>query len=253
MLKYGRRQADNLTCPQSEARDADEFCLEVPGAASARILDLLQGHHHQVNFQCARRDVCLTFRPTDPEHVYKLFADLVLMGGFKDDEGKPRPAFRIGPDGSAWQACSLQTHQKQSDAPRFAILYDKHAQNPDEYPDPGTLRLEFRWQPEKKEQKRIAFTASDADLVDSWRFARMVLEVLTGQPRHKSLTYRPKSPDADFIAKTSAMVHSFGGHVAQGLNLHGPAFLIAVALASILQAEHPDLARALPVVDSATA
>lgn len=246
MLKYGRRNADGLTCPQSDARDAEEFCLEVPGASSASILDLLQGHHHQANFQCARRDVCMTFRPEDPEHIYRLFADLVLSGGFKGG----RPAHRIGPDGALWESCSLQTHQQQSFAPRFAILYDKHSQNPDEYPDYGTLRLEFRWQPEKKEQKRIAFIASDSDLVDSWRFARTVLEVLTGQPRQKSLTYRPKGPDSDFLGKVQALVRSYGPTIALGVRNQGPAFLQSLALASVLSTEHAEFAKELPSVET---
>lgn len=244
MLQYGRRNADGLDCPQSDTRDSDDFCLEVPGDASSPVLVMLQGHVDSRAFQCARRDVCATFRPKDPAHVYRVFSDLVL-GAF----GRP-PRF-IGPDGAAWEGVSLQTHEKQALGPRFAILYDKHAESPDEYTDAGTLRLEFRFQPEKKEQKRLAFLVSNDQLVDSWRFARNVCEVMTNQPREKSFTWLPPSPDREFMSKVQSLIRSYGPTMALGISRHGRAFLDAVALASVLQAEHPEIAKALPVVEPA--
>lgn len=243
LLQYGRRNADGLDCPQSDTRDSQEFVLEVPGALSARVLESLRQHSDASGFQCARRDVCATFKPKDPGHVYEMFSDLVLH-----EFG--RPADHKGPRNEPWQSVSLATHEKQCMAPRYAILYDKHAKSPDEFPEVGTLRLEFRWQPEKKAQKQIAFFATDDELVNSWRFARNTLEVMAGVPREKSFTWLQKNPEAEFFAKFQALVHSYGPTIFRGINKHGNAFMQALAWASIIQAEHQEFAKELPSVET---
>lgn len=227
-LAFGRRRPDGLEAPQSDARDSDDWLLEVPGKSAAGLLQRLQKHHRAAFMQCPRRDIAWTFRPDDPAHVYAVLDDLIAQ-----DFG--RRAWRHGPSGEPWQSVTLQTHPKPSQAPRFVILYDKHAQDPDCYPDLGTLRLEFRFTPEKKPQKLALFWESAERTIDSWRFARRCLEAVAVQPRAKSFTWLPPSPDAEFEKLTRCLVQSYGPTIRQGISRQGSDYLRLLAIAAMLQ------------------
>jgi hypothetical protein len=227
-LAFGRRRQDGLEAPQSDARDSDDWLLEVPGKAAAGLLLELRKHDRAAAMQCPRRDIAWTFRPDDPGFVYEILDDLIA-----EDFG--RAGWRLGPSGARWESVSLQTHQKPTQAPRFVILYDKHAADPDSYPDHGTIRIEFRFMPEKKPQKAALFWESADRVLDSWRFARRCLEVIAVQPRAKSFTWLPPSPDAEFEKLTRALVHSYGPTIRRGLSRMGGDYLHLVALAALLQ------------------
>jgi len=229
-LNFGRRNRDQLDTPQSDTRDSKDIMLEVPGRPSAPLLERLRQSYFAPFLQVPRRDIQCTFRAHDPSHVYRIFS--ALVGGHLR-----RPCHRIGPDGSDWQGVSLQTHVKQAGQPRFAILYDKHAQDPDQYPEPGTLRIEFRFQPEKQSQKRALFERSHDDIINAWSLSRHILEVLTLLPREKSFAWIEPTPDAEFDAKTLALLHSYGPTIYRGIARHGHQWLERLALATLLQAD----------------
>ena len=247
-LAYGARNAEGLDCPQSDTRDSSDWCLEVPGRLSNNVRSLLHVHPDCRTMQAPRIDICRTWLPRDPAHVYTLLRELIV-------QGFGRPAHRIGPDGVDWQAVTLQTHEKQADAPRFLILYDKHSRSPDEYPAPGTLRLEVRLQPDKKHDKLRCFWESPDRLLDAWRFARTVREVIEAVPRAKSFPWNPPSPEADFERMTAYLVASYGPTICQGIAKHGADYLHLLGIASALQAApRRDLAPApRPAVPAAPA
>lgn len=226
-LAYGRKNRDGLDAPQSDTRDSSEFCLEIPSSKADGLLDLLRTHPRQAEMQCTRRDIAVTWLPCQPAHVYSLVRD-VFRGTLR------RAPHRIGPDRQYWRGVSLQTHPQQAGVPRFAILYDKHAQSPDEYPDDGTVRLEFRWQPEKKQQKRACFEASMDALLDSWSLARCLVEVLTLEPRKKSFAWLPDTPERDFEKKVAALLHSYGPTIYRGVLARGRDFLGELVVAAAL-------------------
>lgn len=230
LLCYGRRNQDQLDAPQSDTRDSKDIMLEVPGRPSSPLLARLRESYFAPFLQVPRRDIQITFRAKDPEHVYRTFSDLVASH-------LRRPCHRIGPDGSPWPAVTLQTHEKQAGHPRFAILYDKHAQNPDEYPERGTLRIEFRFQPEKQAQKRALFERSHDDILNAWSLSRHVLEWLTLLPREKSFAWIEPAADAEFDAKTLALLHSYGPTISRGIAKYGRSWLERLALATLLQAD----------------
>jgi hypothetical protein len=193
---------------------------------------MLQEHEDCRSMQAPRVDICTTFRPEDPAHVYQLIRELIMR-----EFG--RPAHRIGPDGVEWQGVTLQTHEKQACAPRFLILYDKHARSPEEYPEPGTLRLEVRLQPDKKLDKLRCFWESPDRLLDSWRFARVVREVIEGVPRAKSFAWNPPSQEADFERMTAHLIASYGPTILRGVAKHGADYLRVLCMAAALQSAAP--------------
>ena len=230
-LAFGRRNQDGLNAPQSDSRDSRDFMLEVPGYHARDLLPILREYPAAAAFQCPRRDICITarFDPQDCEQVYSTWRDL-LASELK------RPAYRLGPDGSCWESVSLQTHPKQAGQPRFAILYDKHAQNPAEYPDLGTLRFEFRFQPDKQHQKRALFTAEPLALLFSWRLALKAIELLLNAPQTRSFAWTMPKPDDDLETMTRNLLASYAPTLRRGLHAAGPDYLRVLALAALLQA-----------------
>lgn len=224
-LAFGLAEAGQSREPNN---DRQEFCLDVPGQPAAALRYMLSDHPEFGDWQAARRDIAFTFRSPDPAHVYRCFAEYTAAYMY-------RPAHRIGPDGSDYVAVSLQTHEKQAGNPRFAILYHKHAQNPQEYPDPDTLRIEFRFQPEKKEQKQALLAQTAEAVIRSWRYARSMMEILLGLPLDRSYTWQPRQDNDDLEHLTLNLVRSYGSTIARGLDQHGAAYLHTLALAVLLQ------------------
>lgn len=221
--------------------------LEVPGRHARELLPRLRTHAASRSFQAPRRDICITvrFALEDCSQVYRTWSDLLASE-------LRRPCFRIGPDGNDWEAVSLQTHPRQAGAPRFAILYDKHAQNPEEYPDPGTLRFEFRFQPEKQHQKRALFEADAMALLFSWRLSLKAIELLLNAPQSRSFAWNRPKYDSDLETMTLHLLASYGPTLARGLTQkNAAAYLHTLALAALLQAngasQADDLAPARPV------
>ncbi len=231
-LAYGRRNQDGYSAPQSDTRDSRDFCLEVPGHHCRKLLPLLREYPDAKTMQCPRRDVAITlgFDPSDCSQIYRTWSDLL-----QDQIG--HPAHRIGPDGNDWESISLQTHVKQANAPRFAILYDKHAQAPAQFTDPGTLRFEFRFTPDKQPQKRKVFEAEPMALLLSWRLSRKALELLLNAPQPRTFAWTEPKPDADLETMTLRLLHSYGPTIFRGISQKDSAgYLTTLALASLLQA-----------------
>lgn len=231
-LAYGRRNRDALNAPQSDTRDSRDFMLEVPGWHARDLLPMLREYHAARTFQCPRRDLAITarFDPADCPQIYRTWADL-LRNELR------RPCHRIGPDGHDWERVSLQTHPRQADAPRFAILYDKHGHDPEQYPDAGTLRFEFRFQPEKQHQKRALFDSDPLPLLFSWRLSMKAVELLLNAPQSRSFAWTKPRPDADLETMTARLLASYGPTLVRGL--HKPGYLQSLALAALLQAYDP--------------
>lgn len=234
LLGYGRRNRDGLNAPQSDTRDSDDWMLQVPGHHARDLAPLLLSHPMSGTMQASRRDVAFTFRPVDPANAYRCVSELI-------ERFIRRRAHRIGPDGpvDGWEAVTLQTHEKPSQAPQFLILYDKHAESPAEYPQPGTLRLEARFMPEKKERKQQLLRATPGELFRSWRLSRHALELLLTKPLERSFQWHRPTPDDDLDKLTQALLHSYGPTLRRGLARSGAAYLEVVALAALLQANHP--------------
>lgn len=227
VLAYARRNADGLDAPQSDSRDSSDWCLEVPGRWSGAAREALQRHPACGTMQAPRVDVCRTWRPDDPAHVYAVVRELIAH-----DFG--RPAHRIGPDGAEWEGVTIQTHARPAEAARAVVLYDKHAQSPDEYPTQGTIRLEVRLQPDKAPDKRRCFWESPERLLDSWRFARRLREVLEGQPRGRSWAWHQACRDGELDRLTRHLLASYGRTIFRGIARDGVAYLHRLAWAAIL-------------------
>jgi hypothetical protein len=230
-LAYARRNRDGLNAPQSDSRDSRDFMLEVPGHHARDLLPILRTHATARTMQCPRRDLAVTarFDPADCSQIYRTWADLLASE-------LRRPCYRLGPDGADWESVSLQTHPRQSAAPRFAILYDKHAHDAEQYPDPGTLRFEFRWQPDKQHQKRALFESDALPVLFSWRLSMKAVELLLNAPQSRSFAWTKPRPDADLETMTRRLLESYGPTIARGL--HKPGYLETLALAALLQANN---------------
>jgi hypothetical protein len=230
-LSYARRNQEALDAPQSDSRDSKDFMLEVPGHHADELLPVLRDHADARTFQAPRRDLAITAR-FDLDvcaQVYTWWTELL-------DKELRRPAWRLGPDGSPWNSVTLQTHQKPSKAPRFALLYDKHAESPDEFTEPGTLRFEFRFQAEKAAQKKAVFNADAELLLRSWRLSRKALELLSNNPQAKSFTWTEPAQDSDLETMTLRLLASYGPTLVRGMKNDPAGYLRTLALGALLQA-----------------
>lgn len=241
LLAYGKRNQDGLNAPQSDSRDSDDWMLQVPGKNAHDLATVLLAHPLGPTMQAPRRDIAFTARFDDPAHVYDLFADLVQVH-------LKREPHKLGPRSEPWRSVTLQTHETPSKVERAIVLYDKHAQDPDTFPDDRTIRLEIRLTPKDKPDKHALLRATRHDVVTSWRTARKVLEVLLACPLDKSFTWNAAPLDAfDLDAMTRHLVGSYGPTLRAGIAKHGAAYLGKLALAALLQANDlPHAAEALP-------
>lgn len=229
-LAYGKRNRDGLNAPQSDTRDSDDWMLQVPGKNAHNLATVLLAHPLGPTMQAARRDIAFTARFDDPAHVYDLFADLV-QDNFK------REPHKHGPRSEPWRGVTLQTHKIPSKVERCIVLYDKHAQDPDTFPDDRVIRLEIRLTPKDKPDKLALLRCTRHQAVTSWRTARKVLEVLTACTLDKSFAWNATPPAAfDLDAMTRHLVGSYGPTIRAGLAQHGAAYLGKLALAALLQA-----------------
>lgn len=234
-LAYGRRSADDyLNAPQSAARDSTDWKLEVPGEAAHLVRPVLLAHPLAASMQAPARDVQITarFHDADATQIYATFNDLVQITF-------GRAASHYGPHDAAWEGVTLYTHPLRGPkAPRTLVLYDKHSESPDEYPDRGTLRFEVRLRPDKAHAKRSLLTATPAECFRSWRFSRTVLELLTNSPQIKApfRWYEPKADD-DLETATANLLRSYGPTLLRGLHAAGLDYLHRLALAALLQAD----------------
>jgi hypothetical protein len=203
--------------------------LQVPGYHARSLLPVLREYPAARTMQCPRRDLAITVRfdPAECGQVYRTWSDLLASE-------LRRPCHRIGPDGSEWESVSLQTHVAQSQSIRFAILYDKHGEDPAQYPDAGTLRFEFRFQPGKSYQKRVLFDSEPLPILFSWRLSLKAIELLLNAPQARSFAWTMPRPDADLETMTERLLASYGPTIFRGL--HKPGYLDVLALAALLQA-----------------
>ncbi len=234
LLRYGVRNGQGLNAEQSDTRDSDGWCLEVPGDPAPATLQWLRRHPFARSMQVSRRDVALTWRPMEPDHVYAMWKEWILIR-------LRRPATKYGPADADWQACSLYTHPLRlpNPPPRSAILYDKHAESPDEYPDPGTLRLEFRFRPDKAAQKLATFLATPDELLNSWNLSRGFVGILRNETRHKSFRWLAPAPDDDLDRLTLSLLRSYAPTIAKGIARFGRDYLDTLTLAAALLQASP--------------